>query len=401
MLGDGDSEQLQNLLSLTDSDLARLDVDEMLSELLVRVRDILSADTAAILLLDDASQSLIARAATGLEEEVRQGVRIPMRQGFAGRIAAERAAVVLDRVDSTTVANPILWEKGIQAMLGVPLLSGDTLLGVVHVGTLGDRRFTDDDARLLEVAAERVSRALQAGQLTIERAASRLLERSLLPSGLPVLHGMELAARYVTAEGRDVGGDWYDAFELPSGAVWVTAGDVAGHGLRAAVVMGRLRTAIRAYAFEGASPSEVMTLTDRQLQHFEPAEMATAVCVCVEPDGDQLAMASAGHPPPVLALPGATGQPLDRRAEPPLGVVAPNGRSTIRLPFPPGSLLALYTDGLVERRGEMITDGIDRLCQAVTPAPPDIVCRHIMLRLIGDTKPEDDIALIVLRRPAE
>ena len=121
------------------------------------MRDILDADTAAVLLLDEASGELVARAARGIEEEVREGVRVPLGAGFAGRIAATKGPIQLTRVDSTTVANPILWEKGIKVMLGVPLLSGQRLLGVLHVGRLDDRPFSDEDLGPLRVVADRVA----------------------------------------------------------------------------------------------------------------------------------------------------------------------------------------------------------------------------------------------------
>jgi hypothetical protein len=172
-------------------------------------------------------------------------------------------------VDSTTVTNPILWEKGIRTMLGVPLLSGEDVFGVLHVGRCDHRLFTDNDAELLQVAAERVAGATQARQLAIESAAARLLERSLQPSRLPRLPGVQLAARYVTAESRLIGGDWYDAFTVPSGQLWLVVGDVAGHGLKAAVVMGRVKSALRAYALECDSPHEALERTDHKMQHFE------------------------------------------------------------------------------------------------------------------------------------
>src|SRR5436305_11259488 len=115
-------ERLRDLKALTDVSLGHLDVEDLLIELLDRVLAILDADTAAVLLLDDRSNELVARAARGIEEEVRQGVRIPVGHGFAGRIAAERRPLIIDRVDEMTVTNTLLWEAGIQAMLGVPLL---------------------------------------------------------------------------------------------------------------------------------------------------------------------------------------------------------------------------------------------------------------------------------------
>ena len=396
-------EHLRHIQSLTEPELMRLDVDEMLVELLDRVRDIVEADTAAILLLDEGSSELVARAARGIEEEVRQGVRVPLRRGFAGRVAAERHPVVLDRVDSTTVTNPILWEKGIRAMLGVPLVVGDRVIGVLHVGTLGERRFSEQDVQLLEVVAERVALATQTRLLDSERAAANLLERSLLPSALPPVDGLEMSARYASAEDRDVGGDWYDAFTLPSGAVWLTAGDVAGHGLRSAVVMGRIRTAIRGFAHEDADrePHDVLALTDRNLQHFDPDELATAVAVKTAPPFAHLRIASAGHPPPILSIPGEDPITVDLGTEPALGVAPNRKRSSRMVPFPPGAVLILYTDGLIERRGESLDVGIARLCHAASAESPDVVCASVMWRLIGQTVPRDDIALIALRRSIE
>jgi K+-sensing histidine kinase KdpD len=156
-------ERLHKLLLVTDAALAHLSLNALLDELLLRIRDILDADTAAFLMLDDMTGELIARAAKGLEEEVERGVRIPVGRGFAGRIAAERTPVVIEDVDHADVLNPILREKGIRSLLGVPLLAGGRVLGVVHVGTLAPRRFTPEEVELMQRAAER-------GALGVERA---------------------------------------------------------------------------------------------------------------------------------------------------------------------------------------------------------------------------------------
>jgi signal transduction histidine kinase len=157
------SERLHKLLLVTDAALSHLSLTELLGELLLRIRDILEADTAAFLMLDEPSGELIARAAKGIEEEVERGVRIPVGRGFAGRIAAERAPVVLEDVDHADVLNPILREKGVKSLLGVPLLARGRVLGVVHVGTLTPRRFTPEDVELMQRAAERAA-------LGVERA---------------------------------------------------------------------------------------------------------------------------------------------------------------------------------------------------------------------------------------
>src|SRR5664279_1820802 len=138
------ADRVRDMLAVTDTPV-RLD-DDLLEELLRRVRVLFDVDTAAILLHQDGSDELVARAACGLEDEVRQGVKVPIGTGFAGAVAASKRPVLLDRVDASTVANPILWEKGINAMLGVPLLSHDQLIGVMHVGRLDRRRFTRHDA---------------------------------------------------------------------------------------------------------------------------------------------------------------------------------------------------------------------------------------------------------------
>jgi sigma-B regulation protein RsbU (phosphoserine phosphatase) len=138
-----DVEQLRRIQSVTEASLAHLEIDELLDTLLERAREILEVDTAAILLIDRSAREMVATAAKGIEEEVRGGVRIPIGQGFAGRVAAERQAVILEKVDHTNVRNPILLDIGIRSLLGVPLIADGDTIGVLHVGTLGSRSFSD------------------------------------------------------------------------------------------------------------------------------------------------------------------------------------------------------------------------------------------------------------------
>src|SRR4029077_4060627 len=175
--------------------LSHLAADDLLTALLRRVREILNADTAAVLLLDSSGRQLIAAAASALGEGVSQGVRIPVGRGFAGRIAAERRPVILDHVDHGKVLNPILYEKGLRSLAGVPLLVHGTVLGVLHVGTVHNRVFTPDDAALLQLAADRAATAVQSLQSREDHAAAIALQRSLVPSALPAARGVEVAAR--------------------------------------------------------------------------------------------------------------------------------------------------------------------------------------------------------------
>jgi signal transduction histidine kinase len=167
--------RVENVQAVTDAALAHLDLDDLLAVLLPRIRDILRADTCAVLLLDDTSNELVARAALGIEEEVEQGVRIPLGEGFAGRVAAEGQARAID-VDAYPVWNPILRQKGIKAMLGVPLIVSGASLGVLHVGSLTPREFTPDEFELLELVAQRVAIAIERARLHEETVRLDLLK---------------------------------------------------------------------------------------------------------------------------------------------------------------------------------------------------------------------------------
>ena len=171
------AEHVRRLQTVTDAALAHLRLDELLGALLERTRQILEVDTCAILLLDEETNELVARAALGIEEEVEQGVRIPVGGGFAGRIAAEKQPVVLEDVDHAHVLNPILREKGIKSMLGVPLVVESEVRGVLHVGSLVPRRFDEDEVELLQLVADRAALAIEHARLfEAERAARERIE---------------------------------------------------------------------------------------------------------------------------------------------------------------------------------------------------------------------------------
>ena len=390
-------DRLRAIQSITDAALSRLDDRELLAELLERTRDALQADTAAVLLLDFASGQLIATAAAGLEEEVNQGVRIPVGRGFAGRIAAEHRPVILDRVDHTTVLNPVLWAKGIQSMMGVPMVAGGRVIGVLHVGSLTPRAFTGWEAEFLQLAADRAAAAVQSMTTQADRLAAAALQRSLVPATLPAVPGAELAARYIPGSGA-VGGDWYDVFTLPTGEVCVVLGDVAGSGLPAAVIMGRMRSVLRAYALETRDPAEVLGRLDRKMQHFEPDAMATVLYAIIAPGLDRMDVCLAGHFPPVIAVPGQPAALADVASGMLIGIVDQGPRPVTTVPIPPGTLLCFYTDGLIERPGEVIDDGLARLCRAVTPQPAEAACATVMQALVGRGAARDDIALLMVRR---
>jgi len=180
---------LRKLQALTDAALAHLELDALLPTLLLRTREILGVDTCAVLLLDEETDELVARAAVGIEEEVERGVRIPVGGGFAGRVAADRRPVILDDVDHADVLNPILREKGIKSMLGVPLLVAGRVLGVLHVGVLAHRVFDEGDVELLQLAGDRAAIAIEhARAFEAERQARKRVEHVQAVTDAALVH---------------------------------------------------------------------------------------------------------------------------------------------------------------------------------------------------------------------
>jgi phosphoserine phosphatase RsbU/P len=388
--------RLRRIESVTDAALSELDTDSFFNEMLDRVRQVLDVDTATILLLDEDSERLIAIAARGLEEEVRQGFRIDVGAGFAGQVAQERQPVALTEVTRDRVLNPLLHEKGVRSLLGVPMIVGGELVGVLHVGTLTKREFTPEDVALLQMVADRTALASQARANRLDRDAALALQRSLLPTRLPTAPGVEMAARYVPAH-TGVGGDWYDVFTLPSAWLGIVIGDVSGHGLRSAVVMGRLRSALRAYALECDDPADALTRLDAKVRHFETGSLATVLYAMINPDRDVLQVSMAGHLPPLLVTPGRPARRLSVPVDLPVGTGFDAKRGTTSVPLPPHAALVLYTDGLIERRDEPITVGLERLRKATHHGSAETICYELMAR-VAPTQPTDDIAVLAVRR---
>jgi anti-sigma regulatory factor (Ser/Thr protein kinase)/putative methionine-R-sulfoxide reductase with GAF domain len=392
---------------LSDPELSELPLEELLDELLVRVQEALEVDTVAILLHDARARQLVARAAKGIEEEVEQGVRIPLGQGFAGRIASERVPIFIADVDHADVLNPILREKGIASLLGVPLIVEGELIGVLHVGSLTPRAFGQDDLAVLQMAAARAAPAIEHARLYAEleheHGVSMVLQRSLLPKRLVKVVGVNVAARYLPAR-EEVGGDWYDVIELPRGRVGVVIGDVVGHGIPAAALMGRLRTALHAYAIEGHGPGRTLELVDRFVQSLDESAMATAGYAVFDTYTSSLQYATAGHLPPIV-ISGSDARLLDVTPAPPLGAF-PYGRCPEHeLSLGSGEILLLYTDGLVERRGVALSAGIEALAEAVRAAKtPHVACASAFRELVPPEGLRDDVAIVALQNapiPAE
>lgn len=242
-----------------------------------------------------------------------------------------------------------------------PLLLPSRSLGAMVLHRVAE---VGDDGLMLGELARRVAAALDNAQrFEHERDTASALQRAMLTQ-LPRVPGLELTARYLPAEdGMNVGGDWYDVFPLEDGEYIGVVGDVTGHGIHAAVTMGQLRTALRAYAVDERSPAALLGLLHRLLDRLEPDLFATAVIVRFRPGRSKMTMASAGHPPPLLRSDSGEAAPIEMPSGGMLGLPIDLTYTDHRVAVPPGRALLLYSDGLVERRGEPIDEGIARLAR--------------------------------------
>jgi serine phosphatase RsbU (regulator of sigma subunit)/anti-sigma regulatory factor (Ser/Thr protein kinase) len=389
-----------HLLSITDSALGYMSLEDMLSELLERIRSALEVDTAAVLLLDEDRGVLLARAARGLEEEVRQGVQVPLARGFAGRVAADRRPIIIEDLDHAEVVNPILRQKGIRSMLGVPVHVEGRILGVMHIGTLSQRNFDEDDVTLLQLAADRAALAIENAHISEQRAVTAIMQRALLPEVLPQIPGMRFSAKYLPAgSGVKIGGDWYDVLPLVNGRVAFVIGDVVGRGVLAASVMAEIRTALRAYMAQGHKLTEVIVMLNDLLVSIGRNRSATLAILELDPEAEELEAVIAGHLPPLLIEPDGETRLLEQTHGLPVGVRTGYSCPACRYPFPTGSRLLLYTDGLIERREESIDEGFQRLTAAAHAAAQrtdSSLADRVYRALLDETPLEDDVALLAI-----
>jgi serine phosphatase RsbU (regulator of sigma subunit)/anti-sigma regulatory factor (Ser/Thr protein kinase) len=393
--------RLEDVQRVTESALAYLDLDDLLRELLDRVTDILDADTAAVLLVEESGRTLAARAAKGLEEEVERGFRVPVGRGFAGRVAFTREPVVIEDLERATIqpVNPLFQEKGVRSLLGVPLVVEGEVTGVLHVGSLTRREFHEGDIELLQLVANRVALSIERSRLMVQGQIAATLRRSLLPRQLPQVPGLRMAGRYLPAADESaVGGDWYDVIELSDNSIGFVIGDVAGHGMAAATFMGQLRSAIRAYALDTDGPGAVITKLAEFSDRMD-SRMATVVYATLNLSTWGVRIARAGHPYPLLVRADGSTEFLSDAGGPPLGTVGGQTYDEQAVTLLPGDTLVLYTDGLIERRGSQLSEGEAALAEVASTAPdePELKCQAITARLTENLTIADDIAILTVQ----
>jgi PAS domain S-box-containing protein len=388
------------LQAVADAALTHRDLDALLPAILARTRDVMHAEAAALLLLqEDGRLSLVT--SDPVEGHHDRPASVAADAGIAGRVLQTRAPVLLDDPPPEDLADPSILEAGISSMIGVPLIAHDEIIGVIEIGARKPRRLGPEDVDLLRLTADRVALAVDhARAFGREHRIAETLQRSLLPQTLPSLPGIALGARYLPAASEaEVGGDWYDAIALTGGRALLVLGDVSGKGLAAASTLGALRSAIRAYALEGHGPAEIAArLNDFVLADPGREHMATLVLAMFDPVGGELTWVNAGHPSPLILSPDGVATLLEGGRSVPLGVLPFPSYAVATTTLEPGGALVLYTDGLIERRGEHLDDGMALLLRAAAHGPldPEALCDRMLAAAAPTGATSDDIALLAL-----
>jgi PAS domain S-box-containing protein len=302
---------------------------------------------------------------------------------------------------------------GIHSVLSVPIRARGVTLGVAtFLRAQCPDPFEHDDVLLAEELTARAALSLDnAWRYTRERTTALALQRSLLPQRLPRQSAVDVAWRYLPASAHaGVGGDWFDVISLSGARVALVVGDVVGHGIHASATMGRLRTAVRTLADVDLPPDELLTRLDDLVSRISAETDAdddagsdvgvTCLYAVYDPVSRRCSLACAGHPPPALVSPDGAVSFLDLPAGPPLGLGSLPFEST-EIELPAGSILALYTDGLIESRGHDIDLGFERLRLALTHRPPSLetICDNV-LETVLPGRPADDVALLIARTHA-
>jgi hypothetical protein len=384
-----------------------LENEVTLRGVLASVRHRLGVDVVTVLELDPGSRHLVTVVTDCAARVSPVHHRVPLGRGLAGTVALAAAPVALGEIADDALVNPLLIQLGVRSVLGVPIFRGSELSGVLKLGTFQQHDFGPDEIVAAERMAVVVGSALEEYFAADDRVAALALQRSLVPTRLPDIAGLDLAGRYIPGEGG-VSGDWYDVFTLPGGAVGMAMGDVAGHGLPASVVMGRLRSALRAYALEYDDPAEVLSHLDAKIMHFEPGAMATALYAVSQPPFETMHLSSAGHFLPIVVRADGDVVQVEHPVNLPLGVDLDVRRTSSEIRLEPDGSLVMFTDGLIERRTrstprsldvfDTIDSALDELRALLRTGDADRMASAVLDAMLTIEPPSDDVALLIVRR---
>lgn len=333
-------------------------------------------------------------------------VRTAFATGTTRRVR-DAAARMAPHIQDTPPLRDIVARIRPGDVMVTPLMAGSGALGVLAVGRGADHpSFTDTDIAVVEELARQTAVGLaNAATSARDHTVAETLQRSVLPDTLPDIPGLDLAVRYLPGTaGVDVGGDWYDAFPLDGDRVGLVIGDVVGHNVGSASIMGQMRHLLRAYAVDRMDPADVLRRTARAQARLLPDALATVVYALLDPATGELSYANAGHPPPVWASTSGQAGYLDDAPGVMLGVPVEPAFAVGYRTLDPGTSLLFYTDGLIEDRRRDISDGLSALSRVMSgvmsgPAPlsAERTCATVQAALLGDTPRADDVCLLAVR----
>ena len=375
------------------------------------------ADWCAIDVVDDGRLRRVAvahvdpakaRLATELAERYPPDLDAPRGPWHVMRTG--RSELVEDITDEMVTAGAVDEEHAVlvhalhlRSALTVPLVARGRVLGVITwVAAESERHYTHEDLALAEELANRAAVSIDNSELHSQTLAAAVqLQDAVLPQNLSLSADWELGHLYSPAGRTEVGGDFYDVIELDDGRVVMFVGDVMGRGVDAAAAMAQVRAAVRAYAALDPRPDVVLTRLDKMYDLYQSEQLVTLLYLLADPARDELMVGNAGHPPPLLLRRDGTVVQLEIADGSPLGV-APQERHQTSVAFGPGDTLLAFTDGLMERRGEDITEGQARVARAVTALAGERLsdALPVLVAKVGDPSRDDDVAVLAIRRIA-
>ena len=398
------SEQLQTMTAELANTLTRADVASVVLE---QIGEALGTAGIAIAEVDEDRQLVNVTASRGYSDDVVEQWRdTPLDMATPGNQAVRRRALLFfESIASLRDEYPDVVEgladTGHASFLFVPLVAGRRAHGLLVASWAEPNALSSDERRFVQILAGLTSDALERTRyFESERTIAETLQRSVLPTSLPRVPGVQMAARYLPGTaGLEVGGDWFDAIQLSGGKLGLVVGDVVGKGVQAAATMSQLRNALRAFSLDRLKPSSTITRVNRLAEEMLDSTFATIVYAVVDPATGTCRFTSAGHPPPVVVYPDGRTELLEGGRGLPLGAAADTryGQGMVQLPI--GGVLVLYTDGLVERRERPIDEGFELLRAAAASGPrdPDRLLEHLVERLVGTNERDDDVALLAVR----
>ncbi|WP_446474034.1 SpoIIE family protein phosphatase [Actinomadura opuntiae] len=380
-------------------------------------RSAIGADYSAVALLDDDKLrlSIVTPSQPGAEGEARPAARDDIKvadQTVMSVAVRESRPFLAEHPDSLRLQlgrdekELFAQHPEERAWVGLPLLAAGAPIGALRFSFTRPREITEEERVFLEALAGQCALAVERALLfEREHRTAEELQRSLLPSDLPQLPGMVLAARYNPATRHvQVGGDWYDVFRLPDDRLAVAVGDVMGKGVLAAAGMGRVRNALRALALNDPRPAAVLAGLDRLFSATEDEEQFTTVAYAViDPETGRGAFSNAGHPPPLLISPDAPARVSTREPGTPLGW--PSQRQQTSFSIETGNTVVFYSDGLVENRRRGVDAGLEELVATAADAPPEVVgdperlVDFLVDRMLAGYEQVDDVTVLALHVP--